>query len=68
MEDGKTSDQGHSSGVVRPMVLIAITLSLMAVLLMSTWVSPAGVRLFLIAGTYMHVELLILQLSVYTKK
>ncbi|CAM0904427.1 unnamed protein product [Alopecurus aequalis] len=49
MEKGKTSDQGHSSGAVRPMVLAVIAVSLMAVLLMSAWVSPAGLQLFLSA-------------------
>ncbi|CAM0958753.1 unnamed protein product [Alopecurus aequalis] len=45
-DDGKASNQGHSSGAVRPIVLVVVAVSLMAVLLMATWVSP-GVRLLL---------------------
>lgn len=54
MEDGKTSDQGQSSGAVRPMVLAVIAVSLMALPLMATWVSP-GVRSLLTAGTYRYI-------------
>ncbi|CAM0913800.1 unnamed protein product [Alopecurus aequalis] len=46
MADGKASNQGHSSGAVRPILLLVVAVSLMAVLLMATWVSP-GDRLLL---------------------